>query len=221
MSRNFFNGVNLEDEKIKKSIMDWIIRLEEKNIFIKKFSFLFSQYEEIVFPIQISGVPRRLKIKDANLNEYYLCYNQYTNITTYTIGKREANFDTEFSYLLMEKSNIFLKDLCIVKLDKDGKNTDNYVNFTYNYLYSSTKAVLETKVNSETIIIEISYDTASTKQDFQVSEYLFNLTKQSKYISNACLVSDKMCNDLPKILIPKEIHSIYYSKKIDISPKKI
>ena len=216
--KNFFKGVTIKNEAIQESILHWILRLKKEDILISKFSSLFSQYPKIEFPIKISGIPRHLEIEDANGNHFYFSYNQYTNITQYSIGKRDNNYDTEFSFHLKGKSNIFLNSLSIIALDKNGINTDKHIMFTYNYIYSSTKAVLEVKVNKELISIEISYDSASIEQDFNVSTYLFELSNKSKQISNACITSDKLCADIPKLLEPQEISSIYYSKKIAISP---
>lgn len=187
LKTHFFDDIFIEDEKLQNDIIDWISRLKySKNISINRLSELFSKFEIIAFPIKVSGCPHHLQIKDNIGKEYYLNYFQldYTKIEEYSIGRRAYPLDREFVYHLTPQKEIALKELLILQLNEDNKNTDNLLAFHYNTDSSVTTAILKTKTQT----LELAYPSQKYMQDNEISMYLLNLAGHFAYFDDVSFI---------------------------------
>ena len=202
---HFFDNVDIENENIKKSIINWISKLNAKNIQIDNFSFFFTNYKEIVFPIKICGHPQHLQLEDFNGNHFYFCYNQFYGITEYYIGKRTKDFDEQLTYLLTKENEILLKDFEVIKLDNNGINTSPKISFNYNLDDDSTTVILETKLKHGSILLEVNYKTVDLEHSNKIIFNLFDLLDKTLDTDNIFLVTECLLSDVKKILESKSI----------------
>lgn len=212
---HFFEGVKIDDETITESILNWINRLNQQNIFVDKFSFLFDKYTEISFPIKVSGTPRRLLIEDSNRKLYHLWYNQYIDIHEYSIGKRTKYLELEVTYSLSTENNISLKQYELITINQKNLKNDTQITFFYNYRRTSTKVTLETSLQNTRIQLEILYALIDLSYDTQVAIECFNLISKSSHISNIFELLEHLLNNMRKIIEPKTIYTMSSCMKTD------
>lgn len=212
---HFFEGVKIDDETITESILNWINRLNQQNIFVDKFSFLFDKYTEISFPIKVSGTPRRLLIEDSNRKLYHLWYNQYIDIHEYSIGKRTKYLELEVTYSLSTENNISLKQYELITINQKNLKNDTQITFFYNYRRTSTKVTLETSLQNTSIQLEILYALIDLSYDTQVAIECFNLISKSSHISNIFELLEHLLNNMRKIIEPKTIYTMSSCMKTD------
>jgi len=202
---HFFNSVDIEDEAIKKSIIDWIFRLNSKNIQIDNFSLLFTKYDEITFPIKVCGHPQHLELKDFNGNDFYFCYDQYCRTTQYYIGKRTKDFDKQLTYLFTKEDGILLKDFEINKLDKNEINTTNMFSFNYDLNDITTTVILETRLKKASMTLEITYETIDFLHCNKIVTKLFDLMGKCYHADNVFVLPEHLLENIKELLESKTI----------------
>lgn len=176
---HLFEDVYIDDEQIKESIIDWITRLNYRNIPIEKFSYLFSKYEGIAFPIKISGQPCNLQITDSNGNNYHLQYSQYFNPTEYSIEKMTNWIYKDFTYWLTKNSELLLHKLKIVQFKEKSSEAKNILTFYYNFEPLLTKVELQINLDNSKITLELSYELVDFEHDNKIWKNLLDLPEKS------------------------------------------
>lgn len=216
LSKNFFHNVYISDRILKKKILHWIFYLKRyKDVSIDKFEYLFSKYEEIVFPVKVYGINSHLTIKDSIGKEYYLIFDPYRwkEFDKYVIGIRSDSYDRDCGYHITPENDIVLRTRGILPLNEDGTNKDYWITFNYDLKSSTTKAVVATSNSA----IEVSYPSQSDINDEKISEMLFDVANENKNVDNVfsiIAVLFKMTKGL------NETHSLAI-KSVDKGDKQI
>lgn len=230
---NFYEEVTFANKFVsnatKKVIAEWMFCLEKyKKIHIRRFKKLFSQLDEIVFPIKITNCFSfsiiELSFVDNEGKKYYMSNHNicdYNNMETYTIGRRnsllEPLIDRMFFYKISENQSIMLMETEAMKLYPNGDNDNIMVDFYYNHQDNTTQATLHSFVNSNKIVIK--YPTVDNDFDKKLLEFLFSIYEKYDYYYDATLIlrwllsylSDKLISLSITAIINNEIYS-----KIDI-----
>ena len=174
INSDFFDGISIKDKSLKKKILQWIFYLKTyKKISIDKFSYLFSKFDDIVFPLKIYGYSGNLWIEDNSCKQFDFSYSplEYYKMNEFSIGIRTHYFDTEFVYHLTFKGEIVLKQMLILQLTENHTNSKNIVSFQYDEKSQSTTAILKT----QTLYITIRYPSQNCI-DNTLTTYLFALS---------------------------------------------
>ena len=182
INSDFFDGVSIKDNLLKKKILQWMFYLKTyKNISINKFSYLFSKFEDITFPLKISGCSESLWVEDNSGKHFYFSYSplDFYSMTIFSIGIRRKYFDTESVYHLTSNGEVFLHERLVLQLNKDNTNSNNTVSFRYDEKSQFTTAILETK----TLTLTITYPSRDCI-DYNLSTYLFALSSEFDYIDD-------------------------------------
>ncbi len=233
--RKFYEEVTFEDKLVsknsKKIIGQWIFNLENyKKIKINKFKELFSQLNEIVFPIKIqycySSNSLDIMIIDNKNNQYYmsnLWIYSYNDLEKYTIGRRnsplEPLIDREFTYRILKNKNILLLEMGVLKLNPDGTNDNISVEFKYNFQKQITEVTLSSYISNH--IIKIEYPTMDEEFDRKVLELLLNINDKNYYYYDAfpilklmlSIISDETISLCITAKVEDEISSDIYIEK--------
>lgn len=185
----------------KKVIAEWMFSLQEEGINIRKFKYLFSELDEIVFPIKIYDVDfyKYGRLIDINFidNEgksYYMSKRKlfYTEDASYIIGRRnnklEPLVDRSFYYKISKDKRIGLMETSATQLNTDGYSYGEMsLRFYYNYAYSTTTAELSSiKMMKE---IKIEYLGIDKELEKNLMRFLFeNSNKESYYYDSFAIL---------------------------------
>lgn len=98
---NFFEGFNFQkgNRKIKLDILTWVYKLKSKGICINKFSDLWKDCEEIIFPITVFRVEStilkiELRMEDSKGIIWYVTINTlYEDMLNYDIEMKTEDMD--------------------------------------------------------------------------------------------------------------------------------
>ena len=221
---NFYEDVFFSDDFFKeysrKVIFEWIYNLEKyKHIKIKRFKDLFSKYEEIVFPIEIThanigGYFVELDIVDVSGKKYYFSQsNIWENIDEYYIGRRNTKskpfLDNEIQYRILKNGAIEEVKKYIVKLKDDGTNES----YKYEEYYNTNMQVIE--ISDSIGIIKIKYPIFEEVKKDLLAKFLSNNDKWYYYdifpIFKQIVNKMKDC-DIESIHIVAEIDNEVYSE---------
>lgn len=174
LENDFFEAVDCFDKSTQSYILDWIFNLKKYHgIIVKKFSYLFSKYDDITFPITIvSNGKHEFKIIDDLENEYYCRYT--SKMSSYSIGKRNYPLEKEIVFLLSEENTIKVIEMSVLQLNSDGTNKPEMLSFYYDYNQETTTVVLEEKE----FIIEIVYLIQKPTFEEKLLKYLFKIVSQ-------------------------------------------
>ena len=189
---NFWDNVKVQNKELRDHILEWLSALKYyRNISIDKFSVLFTCFDEIVFPIKITGFRRHLQIKDNSGNEYYMWYLDYNHhkFDKYGIGSRANGFDKEFIFKLTDNNKVVLHELFLLKLNEHNNNSDKSVSFYYNSNTKITTVVLE---SGKRLHLKITYPEHDCKMDELISDYLFSLADEFICIDDIFFVLEYM-----------------------------
>lgn len=218
LDKHFFDKVHIKNRKLKKHIMDWMIEMNYyKEISIPKFSYLFNDFESILFPITIDGIRGELTIIDDYGNDYYLSYSPFDchKIGEYTIGKMTYPFYKDCSYCLTKNGDIILKKFVVMQINGDKINTDNIITFNYDLNKQLTTAVLKTK----TLCLEICYPILKYVYDDKISSYLFDIANQFPYIDDLLPIFEIITNVIKDMNVFQGNYSLtmksFYNTKTD------
>lgn len=190
LDAHFFDDVFIEDDTLKKSIIQWFYELKYlKNISIHNFSYLFSNYEGIVFPVHVYGQPYDWHIEDNMGKHYRLSYSKmiYGCSTEYCIKTTETDFYTKYVYELTTCCGIMLKQWHIVQ-------TPSGTSISFKYNSDKTTVILE-DIDS---IVEMVYPTLDHLYDSQISMYLFCLSNEFQYFDDVSFILEYMSDILEK-----------------------
>ena len=182
INSDFFDGISIKDKTLKKKILQWMFYLKTyKNISINKFSYLFSKFEDITFPLKIYGYSGKLWGEDNSGKQFYFSYSplDFYNMANFSIGIRTKYFDTEFVYFLTSKGEIVVHEKLILQLTENQTNSNNMVSFRYDEKSPFATAVLETK----TLTITIKYLSRDCINN-SLATYLFALCSEFEYIDD-------------------------------------
>ena len=119
INSDFFDGFSIKDKSLKKKILQWIFHLKRyRKIYIPNFSYLFSKFDDIVFPLKIYGYSGALWIEDSLCRHFYFSYLPFDfhKINEFSIGTKSQYFDTEFVYHLSDKGEVVLCEKLILQL---------------------------------------------------------------------------------------------------------
>lgn len=197
LSKNFFENVSFYEKWSKKHILTWIYYLYRyKDISVNKFSDLFVNYENIVFPIKVfSRGSTSLGIIDSKDNEYYLEFStEYNKMIEYYIGKRKFPCDKTKTFEIAEDGQIILKEIGAIELKEDGNNKDDLFSISYDNKSHMTMANIEKK----NATLEIRYTTQNEEFDGKILEYLFEINSKEEYFNDAFLILAKI-EDIRKV----------------------
>lgn len=168
---------------VKEIVENWMTDLlRYKQIRVEKFKDLFSELDEIVFPIRIkdfySWRKPNIIIVDDEGKEYYMVKTDfdYHNMENYIIGRRNSSLeplvDREFHYKINEDKTIKLIETCAMRLKENGDNDNIVVYFSYNSKENTTK--VKSRLCSDfDNVIKIKYPTISREFDKKVLAFLF------------------------------------------------
>lgn len=193
---HFYDDIIFEGKSVgkefKKIVEKWLFNLERyKHIRLEKFRSLFSQLQEVIFPIKIEwcyeSIGRcNIEFLDNEGKKYYFIiidYLNWNNMDKYIIERRnsflEPLIDRVFNYKIIEDQTISLIKTTVMQLKLNKDADDKVVEFSYDYKNSTTKATL--KFDTATIKIELTYPSKNSVFDKKVQEYLFNLTSTKCY----------------------------------------
>ena len=207
-TRKFYKNIIFENKsvskKCKRSIANWIFNLQYyRQIKVENFRDLFSQLNEIVFPITIqksySYFGLNIIFLDNEGKEYYMIKeNFYDDIETYIIGRRNSSLepliDRDFHYKISKDGTIMLMETGAMLLKKDGKNDGIVVDFSYNAEKHTTKVKLKSYTSKRKICIE--YPTKNDKFDKMVLRFLFNIYEKTEYYYNVFPILKMMLQEL-------------------------
>lgn len=169
LENDFFEDVTCFDKNTKNCILEWMFYLKKYHgITIEKFSYLFSKYTDIKFPIVIvSNKNHKFKIIDDLENEYYCLY--ISKMCSYSIGKRDYPFDKEIVYLLSEENTIKVIEMSVLRLNSDTTYKSELLSFYYDYENETTTVIFE----KEEYIVEIIYSIQNPVFEEKLLGYFF------------------------------------------------
>lgn len=236
--RGFFEDIILDKATLimyasDAGISGWMYYLNKyKKIEVKKFKDLFSQVDNIVFPITITKMfdeedNVRFEFCDYLGNTYYfICDYYYLNfkqILQYIIIKEDSSPETQewccqmrinrglVNYKTITDKDIELLKTSIRKSNKEGFNTNIVVEFNYNcYETAATKVIR--KSGDKEIILE--YPSEGPEFDKKVKDILFNINEginRKKWIYNNV---KPLLKEMLKIMEKDDI-SIYIGAKLN------
>lgn len=218
-------------------ISGWIYYLKKyDNLEVKKFKDLFSQLDEVRFPITITlagGDSRTVSFyfKDREGNEYYFSnmhYSKKNRLRTFLIGRRNSSIeplvDRTFYYQILsdsyelddynqviEKEDIELYKTSVVKLNENGTNPNLFIEFSDDYYENSATRVIRKSKNKE---IVLEYPSKGAKFDKKVEDILFNIDEGSNINEWIYYNIKPLLKEMLEI-IDKEDVSIYIGAKLD------
>lgn len=238
----FFEDVILDKSEFVLQEQDggisgWIYYLKKYDkLEVKKFKDLFSQLDEVSFPITITwaeGDSRtvRFYFKDREGNEYYffnMHYLKKNRLRTFLIGRRNSSIeplvDRTYYYQILsdsyelddynqviEKEDIELYKTSVVKLNEDGTNTDLSIEFSDNYYENSATRVTRKSKNKE---ILMEYPSKGAEFDKKVEDILFNINAGSNKNKWIYYNVKPLLKEMMEIM-EKEDVSIYIGAKLD------
>ncbi len=189
---NFYEDVVFANDTVKergqKNVAKWMVNLKRyKQIEIKRFIDLFSNLEEIKFPIKIkksSKYELNLYIIDSLENKYHISSNgifDYYNITKYFIGsintKPELSIYRNFCYEISEEGIINLEKITIAKLDK----YDLYYEIIYDYRYKNKTEEITVCSYEQDSQITVKYPMSSIEVNNEIFQYFLNNIERNWY----------------------------------------
>ena len=218
-------------------ISGWIYYLKKYDkLEVKKFKDLFSQLDEVRFPITITWADGgsytvSFYFKDREGNEYYFSNMHYlkkNRLRTFLIGRRNSSIeplvDRTFYYQILsdsyelddynqviEKEDIELYKTSVVKLNEDGTNTNLFIEFSDDYYENSATRVIRKSKNKE---IVLEYPSKGAKFDKKVEDILFNIDEGSNINEWIYYNIKPLLKEMLEI-IDKEDVSIYIGAKLD------
>lgn len=218
-------------------ISEWVYYLKKHGkLEVKKFKDLFSQLNEIIFPITITWAGKtshtvRLYFKDREENEYYffnMHYLKKNRLRTFLIGRRNSSIeplvDRTYYYQILsdsyelddynqviEKEDIELYKTSVVKLNEDGTNTDLFIEFSDDYYENSATRVTRKSKNKE---ILMEYPSKGAEFDKKVEDILFNINAGSNKNKWIYYNVKPLLKEMMEIM-EKEDVSIYIGAKLD------
>ena len=218
-------------------ISRWIYYLKKYDkLEVKKFKDLFSQLDEVRFPITITlagGDSSTVSFcfKDREGNEYYFSNMHYlkkNRLRTFLIGRRNSSIeplvDRKFYYQILsdsyelddynqviEKEDIELYKTSVVKLNEDGTNTNLFIEFSDDYYENSATRVIRKSKNKE---IVLEYPSKGAEFDKKVEDILFNIDEGSNINEWIYYNIKPLLKEMLEI-IDKEDVSIYIGAKLD------
>lgn len=182
--KKFFKDVYINDKDLARDILDWVFSLKCNKVI--NFAYFFSKCN-IVFPIQVEGLRHLLKIRDNAGNEYYFNYTNKEG--TYTIGKIGKKLTKEFKYQLTQDSKIILKRMSILSVDADENATiDSHCEIKI----ESTKITIKQK----SVTLEFLYDIQNEEFNDKISEYIYELINNDKYVNDVVFTCEHIANML-------------------------
>ena len=237
--RGFFEDIILDKASLimyasDAGISGWMYCLNKyKKIEVEKFKDLFSQVDNIVFPITITKMfdevdNVRFEFCDDLGNTYYfICDYYYWNfkqILQYIIVKEDNSSEKQewccqirinrglFNYnQTIRDKDIELLKTSIRKSNKKGFNTNIVVEFNYNCYETATTKVIR-KSGDKEIILE--YPSEGSEFDRKVKDILFNINEGiniKKWIYNNV---KPLLKEMLKIM-EKDNISIYIGAKLN------
>lgn len=226
---NFYEDVVFANSTVKnqvqKNVAKWMINLKRiKQIEIKRFVDLFSNLDEIKFPIKIEGSFMNklyLDITDSMENKYYM-YNKgtfdYYNITKYFIGNRNTKLDQlidrELCYEICEDGLINLTKTTVVKLNQDGSNSDCICEIDYSYKNKTGEIIVSLCETDRKITVK--YPMSSAEVNNEIFQYLFeNIEKNWNYYDVFPVfkvLANKISRDDVSIYVVAEINNEVFSE---------
>lgn len=235
---DFFEDITFEDKEeqedkkrekskilgkeVKKIIAEWMFNLHEaKQIKIDKFKDLFTQVDEISFPIKITEhYTRKVYIifLDNKGKEYYMASR---NMEDYIIGGRnsllEPLINRHFYYKILKDKTIVRIKSDFIQLEQERKNKNVEVDFCYNYEEHTTEATLF--LDSLKNRIKIKYPTIGDEFDKRFLKFLFNIQEKTWYYYNLFpifkWIMAEISDEKPSISITACIDEEIYSE-IDV-----
>ena len=189
---DFYADIIFKNKDVKKGfkkvIGEWIFNLERyKHIKVEKFKSLFSQLQEVIFPIKIDWCYKsNIEIIDNEGKKYTFSIDDiydYNGLNSYIIDRRNSFLEPliarKFHYKIMKDQTILLIETSAMQLKPNGNNSDITVTFSYDYENGLTEATLETGVCFTKI--KIKYPSQNSAFNKKVQEYLFSLVSTSYY----------------------------------------
>lgn len=192
---NFYEDITFADKIVKKNVKSilakWMFYLANyKEIRIGKFKELFSELNEIVFPIQIKDCygydSLDILIIDNEGKEYYMSKRNtsiygYNEVGTYIIRRRNSSLeplvDRDFHYEISEEKNIVLRETGAMRLKPDGTSYNVVVDFCFDSQKHTTEARLHSYTSSNTI--KLCYPTMACEFDTKVLNFLFDINENN------------------------------------------
>ncbi len=165
----FFENVCCYDKETEQQILKWVSDLfRVRKISIEKFSYLFSKYEKVIFPIKISIENDVLyNFVDNNGNKGFFQCVPYKN--DYSIGLSQYPYYSTFEFNI-SKEKITKTEGKVFWINEDGIVNNDYV---FKMSYEDPKNSTTLTFNCEDYQIKIVYPVQDEKFDEKVMEYLF------------------------------------------------
>lgn len=192
-ARSFYEDVIFEDKFVekcaKKVLTTWMCALHHyRNIKINKFKDLFSELDEVIFPIRIvrsyGAFCIEIEFFDNEGKKYYMSKRSiydYHTMSSYVIGRNnsplEPYVDREFYYSISEDNQIKLIKTSIMKLKSDGTNDDSVIYFCYDE--EETTAGMKSYALDKEIVVK--YKESNSKFEENLTSHFFNIKDNRIY----------------------------------------
>ncbi len=183
----FFEGVNFKNKSVenscKESFAIWVLNLQKyKHIKVRKFKDLFTQLDEVQFPVKVIECTGLFSIHayliDSKQEKYYLINDGYYS-DIYVIGRRNSTLepfvDRDFTFKIFKDDGISFLETGILEIDRNGNNKDVSVNISYDTKKVTTIAISKSYKYDRQIVI--TYPTMNDDLDKKVQKYLLEIAE--------------------------------------------